>query len=108
MKKKVLSVVLLALFVSYYGSTHVFVHTHQFAWGIVTHAHPYTSGAHTHSANALLLIDNLDRLLFVSGATAFYLALLNVVRAFNFNCISKYTVGFLGGCHPLRAPPVLA
>jgi Sec-independent protein secretion pathway component TatC len=107
MMKKTLLTVLLALYVGYYGSTVFFVHTHQFEWGMVTHAHPYTSRAHAHNINALLLIDSLQKLLFVSMTAAFCLALPFVVAAFGRALRRMHIIRFLQGCRLLRAPPTV-
>ena len=65
-KKKIISLLLLTLFVSYYASTTLFFHSHQYAWGTIIHSHPYTAATHAHSANALQLINTLTNLLFIT------------------------------------------
>ena len=51
------------IFTNYYCGTTLFIHTHFFAWGAVTHSHPYLpSNHHSHSDaeyQALALLDNI-------------------------------------------------
>ena len=107
--KKILSVFLVALFVSYYVGVSFFPHTHVYGWGTVTHSHPYTSNTHTHSAYALQFIHHLNsNFQFVSVAVVLYFAILTVSNAL-FCIIETRTATFqyLTG-NQLRAPPVLA
>jgi len=104
--KKILSLVLLVLYTSYYTSTTCFVHTHQTPWGPVTHSHPYTSGTHTHSTNALQLIASLTTLLFIGGGALFFPALLSVAKALVSRFHNEKTIKSLIGCIQLRAPPL--
>ncbi|MEG2605825.1 MAG: hypothetical protein RR980_01120 [Mucinivorans sp.] len=83
MKKKIskiLKCLLIALFVSYYAESTLFFHTHTFAWGTVTHSHPYMpSAAHSHTASECQTIQSLTTLLFIIAGTAFAALLLHVV-----------------------------
>lgn len=60
---------LLVLFLGYFGSVTLFVHTHMVNGVQITHSHPYnpfTSDAlpgHQHSANELMVIDALSHFL---------------------------------------------
>ena len=106
-KKKILSVFLIGLFVSYYVSTNFFDHAHVYAWGTVTHSHPYTSGTHTHSINVLYLIAGFTHLLFVGSGAIFCLALLSVAKALYYSVETGRATSFIIGNNQLRAPPVL-
>ena len=102
--KKIVSLFLLALFVSYYVSTNFFIHTHSYDYGTITHSHPYTSGTHTHSSSAFQLINNLTNLLFVGGGAIFGLALLSVAKAlFPLVGAKIFSPRHIGNL--LRAPP---
>ena len=107
--KKILSVLLVALFVSYYAGVSFFPHTHVYAWGTVTHSHPYSSGTHTHCTDILKFIHNLNNNFHVLfAAFVLYFAILSVSKA-HFciaevrSAISQHLAG-----NQLRAPPVLA
>ena len=43
---RVMVALLVALFATYYCETTLFVHTHNFYWGTVTHSHPYWPSSH--------------------------------------------------------------
>lgn len=63
--KKILSVLTLTLFLAYYSGAIFFPHTHHYAWGNVTHSHPYMpSSHHGHSTGSLHVIDNLSHAVF--------------------------------------------
>lgn len=47
--RKIAGIFLVALFVSYYCECTLFVHTHYFIWGKVTHSHPFLPSADGHS-----------------------------------------------------------
>ena len=103
--KKIVSLFLLALFVSYYVSTNFFIHTHSYDYGTITHSHPYTSGTHTHSSSAFQLINNLTNLLFVGGGAIFFLALLSVAKALFLSVETQCIASLHIGDNLLRAPP---
>jgi len=105
--KKILSFFLVALFMSYYASTTFFFHSHDCKNGIVTHSHPYTSATHTHSANALQLIESLTTTFFVLGGVVFAIMLFLISREFLYSFYKQHTLNSLIGSNPLRAPPVL-
>jgi hypothetical protein len=106
-RKKILSLLLLALFVSYYANTTFFIHTHKFDWGEVTHSHPYTSGTHSHSIYTLQLIDNLTTTLFIGGGVVFFLLLFSVSKEFLCAICRQQTLNSLLANNPLRAPPAV-
>ena len=105
--KKILSLLLLWLFISYYANTTFFIHTHIFAWGEVTHSHPYTSGTHSHSIYILQLIDNLTTTLFVGGGVVFFLMLFPISKEFLCALYRQQTLNSLLTNNPLRAPPAV-
>jgi len=107
-KKKILSVVLVGLYLSFYASTHFFYHTHQYTWGTVTHSHPYTQGTHTHSAHALQLINNLTNMLFTGGVSAVCSMVLWVSTILFSSTETGHAPSLLIGSNQLRAPPVQA
>ena len=106
--KKAVSVLLVALFTSYYVSSYFFYHTHVYEWGIVTHSHPYSSSSHSHTANTLQLINCLANLLFIGGRVVFCLTLLSFSKKYFFPFHRGHTLHALVGGNPLRAPPVTA
>ena len=63
---KILQFFLLILFISYYAENTLFVHTHQFSWGKVTHSHPYLpSSSHSHSETECSTITLLNDILLL-------------------------------------------
>ena len=105
--KHILTFILLGLYVSYYASATLFVHTHEYAWGTQTHSHPHSSHSHAHSAEALLLIDNLTNLLFVGGVAVFSLTVMIASRAFLSTVCKGHQVRLLFANRFLRGPPAL-
>lgn len=66
--QKIFRILIVALFLSYYGGVSLFSHTHSYQWGDVTHSHPYLpSTQHSHTAAGCYLIDNLSLLQFTAG-----------------------------------------
>ena len=105
--KKIVPLLLLALFIGYYASTNFFIHTHNLTYGTITHSHPYTSGTHTHSINILQFIDSLTTAFFVSAGAILLLMLFSILRASLCSFYRQHTLNFLIDSHPLRAPPVV-
>lgn len=63
---RVTGALLLLLFVGYYVSSTLFLHTHQTTNGVITHSHPYsTTTEHTHTAAEIQLIEHLSSIIFV-------------------------------------------
>jgi hypothetical protein len=59
--KKILSLLLIALYVSYYVSANFFIHTHDSTWGTVTHSHLHTESHHNtkngdHTEDSIMMI----------------------------------------------------
>ena len=106
--KKTVSLLLVALFTSYYVGTHFFTHSHQYTWGTITHSHPYSSNTHTHSTNALYLIDSLTTLLFIGVEAVFYLVLLSVLKTLHYCVETQRATSTRIYSNQLRAPPVCA
>jgi len=102
---------LMWLFISYYVSTTTFVHTHYFAWGMVTHSHPYNPFGdsplkHNHTQAECLHIASLSH--FASTAVAmvavcFVAAVIRVVLTPALAAVRKRCSLFLA----LRAPPIV-
>jgi hypothetical protein len=59
--RRILGLLLLFLFIGYYNSTTLFLHTHHYFYGDVTHSHPFSNAAHEHSANQLESLNALSR-----------------------------------------------
>ncbi|MDE6271370.1 MAG: hypothetical protein K2M12_11060 [Muribaculaceae bacterium] len=57
--RRVLATFLVVLFATYYCETTLFVHTHRFMWGDVTHSHPYAKAEHNHSQAECIFISAL-------------------------------------------------
>ena len=108
-KKSIISLCLLALFISYLANITFFVHTHTVNGQTVTHSHPYQgtpdNPGHEHSAAQIQTIAQLS-LLLASGVLtitfACFLADKKILRNLSFSCFRKNNRIF---SHGLRAPP---
>ena len=101
---------LVMLFLSYYISSTMLYHTHDFEWGTVTHSHPYLpfdsdASNHSHTLVQCQAISFLSYLLLaLTFVVAFFYAANSVKIIFIriFSCKSLFQPLF----SPLRAPPV--
>lgn len=102
--KNILSILVVSLFVSYYASVTMFVHTHFFEWGTITHSHPASTG-HSHSTDSYLLIDSLSTFVAVFSAAA---AVITVGYTLFRVLTTEVTYTFFAKVrlYSLRAPPV--
>ena len=106
--KKILSVFLVALFISYYTGVSFFPHTHVYSWGTVTHSHPHTSSTHTHSVLALQFIHSLNHNIhFIAVAGVLYAVILTVSNALFCIIETRKATSQHFVSNQLRAPPVL-
>jgi len=105
--KKTVSLLFLALYVTYYGGTNFFFHTHRFTNGIITHSHPHASGTHSHSANDLQLINIFTNTLFISATVLFLLTLFPISTLRICSFYKRHILHALIGSNLLRAPPVV-
>jgi len=100
---------LMWLFISYYVSTTAFVHTHYFAWGTVTHSHPYNPFGdsplkHNHTQAECFNIASLSHF----GATVVATVTLCFVAAFIMVVVTPVLAEVHKRCGlfiALRAPP---
>ncbi|MEF9932429.1 MAG: hypothetical protein RSC28_00540 [Bacteroidales bacterium] len=103
---KILQYLLLALFVSYYCESTLFIHTHNFNWGKVTHSHPYLpNSSHSHSEAQCLTIASLNNITFTVIAIAAIMVTVRVITLQYVPCIHSVIRYTLRNCS-LRAPPV--
>lgn len=51
---------LFVLFIGYYSSITLFLHTHHLSYGVITHSHPFSDSNHEHSAGAYQIIDEIS------------------------------------------------
>jgi len=68
--KKILSFFFVALFASYYASTNFFIHSHEFAWGEVTHSHIHADSHHdtqngNHTEQCITLIAQISHFQYI-------------------------------------------
>jgi len=80
--KKCRCIILLLLFMSFFGSNLFFNHSHIVDGNIIVHSHPYKSGKdgkplHTHTDNTFVLIHILNNIILVA-ASSLILAALSV------------------------------
>ena len=115
MKQRMLNIVrvlLLALFVSYWCGTSLLYHTHYFAWGTVTHSHPFLPTGdgmpgHSHTEAQCETLAQLSTLLFVTGLCL--VSLFNVSRTVHFRPFTLRRRSVTPPWRlPSRAPPAWA
>jgi len=111
---KIIRYILLILFLGYFGSTTLFVHTHHIENGIIiVHSHPFKSGPvnnpfnHQHSSNGFLLLQAITGLLTVFSFTIISAeALRTTILKVNFKkSIEKFSDTARLLPYGLRAPP---
>lgn len=101
----------LFLFVFYYGELNLFVHTHHYQSGTVTHSHLFASGTpdaptHQHTAKQLQVIACLAELQFFYSLAVLLLASILVAYLVYYRWNTReYAVRFTS-YFSLRAPPV--
>lgn len=104
--RKIFSVLLVALFASYWASITLFSHTHTYDWGRITHSHPYLpTAAHSHTTLALNTIDSLSNLIFLVAAVVASPFLLKCA-VFRDDPSQERIITFYIPLSSLRAPPV--
>lgn len=106
--RKIAGIFLVALFVSYYCECTLFVHTHYFQWGKVTHSHPFlpSAGGHSHTEAECQTIASLSDIAVTSSAGAgFTFTVLFVLTAVILVRPVHSTVRHLRSSRPQRAPP---
>ena len=104
--KKIISLFVLVLFSAYYASGVLFFHSHKKDCGqIISHSHLGSNG-HSHSANALQLIDHLTNLQVTnSGGLLFSFSPFLFSTDLIFSAYEQTLVYSSFGANLLRAPP---
>jgi len=99
-------ILLIALFVSYYGSTTLFFHIHKTPYGIICHSHPF-KGAHSHSQAQFETIYLLSIIVFTVHP-AFLLSFIKLLYHIFHSRKSLSHVHLRNQtANPLRAPPFI-
>lgn len=110
MRVKVSSILkcfLVILFLSYYGGTTLFTHTHTVDGVKITHSHPYLpSGHHSHSSTAFQQIEQLSNFVFIIGAVFSLFALTGFRILFHIPAI-PHIRPVNSFYYQLRAPPYM-
>lgn len=107
-KNRILALLLALLFLCYYGSATLFLHTHYVNNGDVTHSHPFSETSHSHSNAEYQLIQNLSQIattiitmVTISCVVRLFIAVIQKVQT---HIAHKNVITF----KQLRAPPVIA
>jgi hypothetical protein len=109
--RRITAILLLGLFLGFYGATTLFYHSHWVDGMTIHHSHPYTGMPedHSHTRNDLILIDLISGAgyviliaLFISGL--YYI--LKIKR--DFRLVWNANSGILHYSFHLRAPPHFA
>lgn len=103
---RVLAALLVALFATYYCETTLFVHTHTFFWGTVTHSHPYWPSAnHGHDQSECQAISLLSIILITSiGPGIITMCYRRVISVLRQRPTGHEALG-IHVCNALRGPP---
>lgn len=103
---KFISVLLLALFLSYNVGITMFVHIHIIDGVAVTHSHPFTSSNHSHTSSQLVVIGQLSSFQGLESSVSNEIAVFhNGEEELNFD---NHKLNVINACvdHAmLRAPP---
>lgn len=100
-----MQLMLMVLFMGYYGSTTLFPHSHTIHGESITHSHPYSAPCHSHTTNQVQHISELSTFHSLDEIT------LNIIEALlssikveyrSFSEISRYNDVAV---KQLRAPP---
>lgn len=111
MKKKVdrvIGITLLALFLSYYGGSNFFTHSHLIDGKIQTHSHPHKPfQKHSHTTSAFYAIQGLNSFVLISGIFLFTAAAaVSLIPALSTIGAEAIYIGrFHEDVSPLRGPP---
>ena len=107
LKRQTASLILVALYLSYFSFTHFFVHSHLMPKGIIVHSHPYsTSKSHTHTSVEIQLIDELGNYICLSDAEIPHIDKTHVQDVDYYVFVVSATPQSNTVRHALRGPPV--
>ncbi len=99
---------LLVLFIFYYASSTLFIHSHIIDGEVITHSHPYSSTSHTHTGASIELISLLNNLAFTLCVISI-LSFIETSTRFFFKQIRKQKYSDNKPlCLLLRGPPALS
>ncbi len=107
--QRLIATLLVAIFAMYYCESTLFVHTHQYLGGTVTHSHPFLPGGHhSHSATEFQTIHTLAQTTLDEPTVAYHqLVTLSLIAILTYAVIVKMPAN-----RPLsislRAPPYIA
>jgi len=110
-KPRHIAIILSILYVCFWGSTHLFFHTHYLPNGVITHSHPYFpwdegESHHSHTAAQLQIIAMAETALFVSSDPIFVFAVAICLCFILLSITSYKSVSSYYTISLLRAPPV--
>ncbi|MCL2560743.1 MAG: hypothetical protein FWE10_00255 [Rikenellaceae bacterium] len=104
--RKILSIVLAALFAGHFAGITLFPHIHTDEWGReFTHSHPYSSDDHSHSAGELLIIAAHSDASFIENGKIVLGSPPPVSERLLFSSNDRCTLGSFISGNPLRGPP---
>ena len=109
-KYRILDCLLISLFMGFYVSNTLFIHTHFYPGYSVTHSHPCSKNAeglpcHTHNANEIRIISSFNASVFFATDTAAAEEVFSIPAPVRFYaCSGEAACGETPHCN-LRAPP---
>jgi hypothetical protein len=103
--RKLSGVLLLTLFVGYFGGINLFPHKHYVNGNLIVHSHPFSSEGHTHTAQSLYLLHSLSH--FASKYLQLGIILTTLILFIHKleNCQLKYRRGNLFKYRFFLRPP---
>ena len=100
-KYRFLNCLLVSLFIGFYVSNTLFVHTHYYQGYSITHSHPYAKNTdglpdHTHTANDLRVISAFNASVFFAAETVTVDDVCRIPVAGTF-CLNYFPIPFFPG-----------
>jgi hypothetical protein len=103
---KTLQLLLVILFMGYYGGTTLFIHSHTIHGEQITHSHPYSTPCHGHTSNQVQQISELSTFHSLDELSLNIIeALLSCIKV-EYRCFSEIYRYNDVAIKQLRAPPV--
>ena len=110
-KYRFLNCILMSLFIGFYVSNTLFLHTHYYQGHAVTHSHPYAKNSeglpdHTHSTNDLRVISAFNASVYFPAETVLLEDVCRIPVVVRTESGSSVAVAGVHLHYGMRAPPV--
>lgn len=104
--RKYTGIILMLVYAFFFASTNFFYHSHQLADSKIIHSHPFSIPGHSHTANQIFLINQIDSADFLDSAQVQVPDVIPGLSCpeFSLRCADK-VLSAVYSSHSLRAPP---